>query len=68
MTHTLSELEALRKELAEMTASQAATPTGEDKSTTLDGSASSSDDESEGVTMASHNGTGAMSRAYKKDE
>jgi hypothetical protein len=59
----------LRKELAEMTASQAATPSGEHKSMLLDGSASSSEDDSEEVmTMASHNGTGATNRAFKKDE
>jgi len=58
----------LRKELAEVTASQAATPTGENKSTPLDGSASSSEDESEVMTMGSQNGTAATSRAYKKDE
>ena len=59
----------MRSELAEMTASRVVTPSGEDKSTLPDGPASSSEDESEeGVTMASHNGTGATNRAYKKDE
>jgi len=61
------ELEALRKELAEMSASRAVTPSGDHKSTPLEGSASSSEDESEeAVTMASHGGTGASNRVYKK--
>jgi len=63
-----SELEALRKELAEMSASQAVTPSGERKSMPLDGLTSSSEDESEEVvTMASHDGTGATNGVYKKN-
>lgn len=52
-----------------MTASRVVTPSGDPKSMPLDGSASSSEDDSEGaVTMASHGGTGTLNRVYKKDE
>jgi len=63
------ELEAMRKELAEMSASHTVTPSSEQKSTPLDGSVSSSEDESdEMVTMSSHDGTEATNGVYKNDD
>jgi len=60
------ELEALRKELAEMTASRAVTPSGDHKSTASASASSSEDESEEAVTMASHGSTGASNRVYKK--